>query len=178
MLYVILGNTLSGKTTLARDLRTVTGVKQIITYTNRPMRDGEVDGVDYHFVSTEEIEKEDYFGKRYFYTNYRDKPFIYAMKKEDFVLFDDTIIISDPRGLREIKNLIGYQQVVSVFVDIPEKRILERAKKRGDSIDEVQRRLSVDHDDFASARYWADISINPDNEDILNLLFMKLKGKI
>ena len=40
MLYIVLGQTLSGKSTLVRDLVTVTGIKQIITYTTRPIREG------------------------------------------------------------------------------------------------------------------------------------------
>lgn len=41
---------------------TSTGIEQVTTYTNRPMRDGEINGKDYHFVSTEELEKPQYFG--------------------------------------------------------------------------------------------------------------------
>ena len=55
MLYAIVGQTLGGKSTLVRDLVTATGIKQIITYTTRPIREGERDGVDYHYISSDEM---------------------------------------------------------------------------------------------------------------------------
>lgn len=176
-IYAILGQTLSGKTTLVRDLVTATGIKQVTTYTNRPMRDGEIDGKDYYFVSTEELEKPQYFGHRYFYTKYREEPFIYAMKVNDFILSqEDKIVITDPKGLRELKNKFT-NMVVSVYVDASHDLIRERARKRGDSIDEVNRRLSVDRDLFVSAPYFADIVLDADNDDMLQYMYNELKGR-
>ena len=75
MLYVIVGQTLSGKSTLTRDIVTVTGIKQVITYTTRPIREGERDGIDYHFITSEEMDKPEFFGRRDFYTVYREEPY-------------------------------------------------------------------------------------------------------
>lgn len=174
-IYAVLGQMLSGKTTLVRDLVTATGIKQIITYTNRPMREGEVDGKDYHFVSTEEIEKNRYFGHRYFYTAYSEEPYIYAMKEEDMFPFNDQIIITDPQGLRAIKDKFK-GNIVSVYINASHELIRERARKRGDSIDEVNRRLSVDRDLFISAPYFADIVLDADNQDMLQYMYNELKG--
>ncbi|WNM53765.1 guanylate kinase [Staphylococcus phage PG-2021_5] len=176
-IYAIVGQTLSGKTTLVKDLVTSTGIKQVTTYTNRPMRDGEINGKDYHFVSTEELEKPQYFGHRYFYTKYREEPFIYAMKVNDFILSqEDKIVITDPKGLRELKNKFT-NMVVSVYVNASEDLIRKRAKKRGDSIDEVNRRLSVDRDLFVSAPYFADIVLDADSQDMLKYMCNEIKGE-
>lgn len=176
-IYAIIGQTLSGKTTLVKDLVTATGIKQVTTYTNRPMRDEEVDGKDYHFVSTNELDKPQYFGHRYFYTKYRKEPFIYAMKINDFILSqEDKIVITDPKGLRELKNKFT-NMVVSVYVNSSEDLIRKRAKKRGDSIDEVNRRLSVDRDLFVSAPYFADIVLDADNQDMLQYMCNEIKGE-
>ncbi len=176
MIYVLIGQSLSGKTTLARDLVTATGIKQVITYTNRPMRDGEIDGRDYHFISTEEIEKDMYFGKRYFYTAYRDEPFIYGMKEEDMIPLEDLLIISDPQGVREIKDKFG-GLVKTVFINASEDLIRQRAKQRGDSLDEVNRRLSVDRDLFISAPYYCDIVLDAQQDDMLQYMYNELKGR-
>lgn len=176
-IYAINGQTLSGKTTLVRDLVTSTGIEQVTTYTNRPMRDGEVNGKDYYFVSTKELEKPQYFGHRYFYTEYREEPFIYAMKVNDFILSqEDKIVITDPKGLRELKNKFT-NMVISVYVDASHELIRERARKRGDSIDEVNRRLSVDRDLFVSAPYFADIVLDADKDDMLQYMYNELKGR-
>lgn len=176
-IYAIVGQTLSGKTTLVKDLVTATGIKQVTTYTNRPMRDEEVDGKDYHFVSVEELDEPQYFGHRYFYTKYREEPFIYAMKVNDFILSqEDKIVITDPKGLRELKNKFT-NMVVSVYVNASEDLIRKRAKKRGDSIDEVNRRLSVDRDLFVSAPYFADIVLDADSQDMLQYMCNEIKGE-
>jgi guanylate kinase len=45
-----------GKTTIAKELEKQ-GFQRTITYTTRPMRPGEMDGVDYHFISLDEFKK-------------------------------------------------------------------------------------------------------------------------
>ena len=55
----IAGKTCSGKTRIVSELCKKFGYKKIVTYTTRPIRDKEVDGVDYHFISEEEFEKKD-----------------------------------------------------------------------------------------------------------------------
>ena len=161
MLIAITGNTLSGKTTLANQLEEL-GLNKIITYTNRPIRQNEEDGVDYHFVSDEEIMKEKYFGKRFFYTAYREEPFIYGMNLDDLMVshYQDCVIVTDPRGLRAIKDEIGYRNVVSVYVNVQPETIKARALHRGDSLEEVSRRLKKDYEDFVSAPFYADIIYN------------------
>lgn len=53
----IAGKTCSGKTRIVSELCKKFGYKKIVTYTTRPIRNKEVDGIDYHFISEEEFEK-------------------------------------------------------------------------------------------------------------------------
>lgn len=56
MKILILGRTASGKDTVANNLEKYYGLKRVVSYTDRPQREGEPD--DSHtFVTTEEIEK-------------------------------------------------------------------------------------------------------------------------
>ena len=176
MLYAVLGQTLSGKSTLVRDLVTVTGIKQIITYTTRPIRKGERDGVDYHFISSEEMDKPEFFGRRDFHTVYREEPYSYAMSKDDMLPFGDAIIILDPQGVRAVKDEIGHSNVTTVFIDAPIDLLIKRGKLRGDSEEEVQRRLYVDRDAFISAKYFADIVLDPTKQDMLSYMYEELRG--
>ena len=176
-IYAVVGNTLSGKSTLVRDLVTSTGIKQVVTYTTRPMRKGERDGVDYHFISSEEMDNGNYFGRRDFYTVYREEPYSYAMSKDDMLPFGDAIIILDPQGVRAVKDEIGHQQVTVVYIDAPIDLLIERGKHRGDSEEEVQRRLHADKDLFISAKYFADIVLDPSKDDMLSYMYDELKGR-
>ena len=55
-MLIICGKSASGKDTIKRELISKHGFKGIVTYTTRPPRKGEQDGVDYHFVSNEEFQ--------------------------------------------------------------------------------------------------------------------------
>ena len=55
MIIVLVGKTASGKTTVANELCKNHGYKRIITYTTRPMRENEIQDVDYHFISDEQF---------------------------------------------------------------------------------------------------------------------------
>ncbi|MDN6721517.1 MAG: hypothetical protein L0L52_04685 [Staphylococcus equorum] len=175
--YAVVGNTLSGKSSLVRDLVTSTGIKQVTTYTTRPMREGERDGIDYHFISSEEMDNGNYFGRRDFYTVYREEPYSYAMSKDDVFPFEDKILILDSAGVRALKDEIGYGNVVTVFIDAPIDLLVERGKLRGDSEEEVQRRLHVDRDSLISAKYFADIVLDPIREDMLRCMYDVLRGR-
>lgn len=177
MIYVLVGQTNSGKSTLARDLVTATGIKQIITYTTRPMRQRERDGIDYHFVTNEEMDAGGFFGRRDFYTVYRDEPYSYAMKEDDFVLLGDAIIILDPKGVRELKDHIGYDNTTIVYINANDELIKERGSNRGDQVDEIIRRLDVDRDYFISAKYFADIVLDPEKDDMLNYMYDRIRGR-
>ena len=50
MLLVICGKMCSGKDTIVKRLINK-GFKKVVTYTTRPKRRGETDGVDYHYIS-------------------------------------------------------------------------------------------------------------------------------
>jgi guanylate kinase len=56
ILYVISAPSGAGKTSLCKEIMAVVpGLRQSISYTTRPRRNGERDGVDYHFVSSDEF---------------------------------------------------------------------------------------------------------------------------
>ena len=55
MLIILTGESGSGKSSIQTALQNQFNVKPIVTYTTRQKRDGEFDGVDYHFVSLDEF---------------------------------------------------------------------------------------------------------------------------
>lgn len=175
-LYVVIGQTLAGKDTLVRDLVTSTGIKKILTTTDRPIRNGEREGIDYNFVNIGELKSNKYFGVREFFTAYRKEPYCYGMNKDDFKLDGDSIIILDPLGVRALKDNIGSKDTVTIYLDISEDTIKRRALERGDSLEEVQRRLDDDKPLFHNANVYCDIVLNED-DDISSILYNVITGK-
>ncbi len=57
-IFYIMGKSASGKDTIYKKLLDrIPGLKTITPYTTRPIRDGEVNGVEYFFTTREELEQ-------------------------------------------------------------------------------------------------------------------------
>lgn len=104
-----------------------------ISTTTRPMREGEIEGVHYHFVSKEEfqkdIEQDHYLEYALVHGNYYGtslKPVKDALSQGKLVIFD-----IDVQGNTAIKNRLG-DITTSVFITPPslselKKRLIERS---------------------------------------------------
>ena len=78
-IYCLLGKSGSGKSTIEKLLEKK-GLKRIVSTTTRPMREGEIEGIDYHFVNEWEFynfSEQGNFLERSSYNNWR-----YAIDKE------------------------------------------------------------------------------------------------
>ena len=95
-MLVIVGPSASGKTQIVQQLIKNYNMEKLVTYTTRPMRVGEVDGKDYHFISKEEFLKkldEGFFIEHVCYNgNY------YGTSFSD--LSDNKVVILEPTGLK------------------------------------------------------------------------------
>ena len=63
-MIILVGPSASGKTQIGYSLKKIYGLEKVVTYTTRRMRSGEVDGIDYHFITKDEflrLEKENFF---------------------------------------------------------------------------------------------------------------------
>ena len=176
MLYIITGATNSGKTTLVDDLVTATGIRKVVTYTNRDIREGERNNIDYNFVSTDYLNNDRFVCKRVFYTKNREEPYIYAVDKDDLLSFNDAVLIIDPLGVREIKDYLGKELVTTVYLNVPDETIIQRARRRGDSKEEIERRLSADGPLFESAKYYSDICLQ-EQDDMLSYMYEVIRGR-
>lgn len=142
---VLVGKMASGKTTIAKILETY-GFLRIITCTTRPMRKGEIEGTDYYFMSDEKflnLMQKNMFAET---TDYDAKfgHVYYGSFKDSYK--NNTVIVLNPKGVSFlIKNNI---KINSFYLDVPEDILRQRAINRGDDINEIDRRLKKDNDDF------------------------------
>lgn len=181
MIFVIMGNSLSGKTTVAKGVSNNTGTPIIITSTDRPIRDGEVDGVDYNFFDIGEINRNTHFGIREFFTAYRKEPFTYGMSYSDFEKTNPTgthsLIVLDPLGYKELKDEVGAENLVSVYLNTPMEEMYARANNRGDSIEEVKRRIVTDEHLFSNADIYCDL-VFEDGDVAIETLTSIIQGEV
>ena len=144
-MIVLIGESASGKTTLQKMLiDSNKKYKKLVTYTTRPMRKGEVDGVDYHFIpqtTFDEFVKRDFFIE---HAKYRD--WSYGTARADCESDDNTIAILTPAGLRSLKRLNF--NVTSIYLYVDRRSRLINILARGDNIDEAYRRNLSDVGQF------------------------------
>lgn len=149
-MVIIMGKTSCGKDTVVNELILKHGFRKCITYTTRPMRDGEKQDITYHFITEDDFKqkiRENFFAE---YKSY-DTEFgiwYYGVALEDVENADDkTVIILTPDGYRDvIKKVRNKPKTIYIYAN--NSTIKERLINRGDDPKEAQRRLEHDNIDF------------------------------
>jgi guanylate kinase len=136
---VIVGRGGSGKDFLRKKFED-RGFKYCVSYTSRPIREGEEDGKDYRFTSIE------YFDDNFsdFYEIDKFNGWKYGTLIKDFN--DSNLFIMTPRGVNSIKEE-DRKKCFVIFIDPPREIIKERLTQRKDT-DSADRRIDADNEDF------------------------------
>lgn len=146
MIFCLIGSSASGKTTVETLLSEV-GIKRIISYTTRPMRKGEKNGVQYHFIDDDTFLKMASEGKFAETAKYRE--WFYGLSLEGIDYKNDNYVaVVTIHGYKELVKIIGKENVIAINIKVEERERLIRQLERGDDVDEVIRRLHADREDF------------------------------
>ena len=146
---ILCGHDASGKDHLASDLIQV-GFKFPISYTTRPPRKGEIEGVHYRFTTSEHFKEMIAADKMYEHVLYEDRgvnedeDWYYGRTREDFPT--GNLMIMTPAGLVQLSEQDRKESFI-IFIDIDEAIRRERMDEREDA-DDTERRLRTDREDF------------------------------
>lgn len=160
-MLILCGKTASGKDTIQKQL-ILEGMKSVVSYTTRPPREGEVDGITYHFITKEEfLEKQEtgFFAESTSYNVATGETWYYGSAVED--LTNDKVVILNPEGIREIKKMKSLNPKVFYMI-ADEETIWNRLRLRGDNAEEARRRLNADDEDFKDITKYVDFAIRND----------------
>lgn len=127
----IVGPSATGKTTVAKLLADMPQFHRIITYTTRSPREGEQDGVDYHFVSQDTFELMKLKNEFAEYAEYNG--WYYGTAKEDCE--NNGIIVVTPKGLRNLKRNTDLK-IKSFYFRVPRRDRLIKSLETRENIDE------------------------------------------
>lgn len=141
-MIILIGASATGKTEVGKLLDSKYDIMKVVTYTTRPIRVGEVDGVDYHFLTKEEfieLKDNDFFFE---WMEYNDN--YYGTSRESLIF--DSYLIVDFNGLKKYKasNIESTAFYFTCSKDIRLNRMLYR----GDSLENAKKRIEVDDEAF------------------------------
>jgi guanylate kinase len=146
VLFVVSAPSGTGKTTVVERLvERMPDVALSRSYTSRPARAGEHDGVDYHFVSRERFERMIAEGEFLEWADVFGNLYGTCASKTEAMLSEgrDVILVIDVQGAQQVRQ--RGLALVSVFVLPPSFTVLEQ-RLRGrskDSDEAIRRRLEV-----------------------------------
>ena len=158
IIIVLVGESASGKSTLANAFIKINpGFTKVVTYTTRPMRQGEVDGVDYHFLSEDDFNKRKENGFFVEYASYRGWQYGSAI---NFKSSEDKIIVLTPAGARALLKVGELRRDLRIiYLDVDRRSRLIKLLQRGDDIEEAYRRSLSDVGQFDAFNREADYVI-------------------
>jgi guanylate kinase len=179
--FVVSGASGSGKTSICRKVSDILDLYYSVSHTSRPMRAGERDGYDYHFVPKDTflqlIESGEFLEWAAVYGNH------YGTSKRliDEKLAEGKSVILDveTQGAANIKKL--YPDAVTIFLktlstDDLRQRLLARGR---DSEEEIERRVGYASNEIAKINQYDHVVTNDDFneavESVLKIVSTKLK---
>lgn len=165
MIYYLMGKSASGKDTICRALRKARpDWKLLIPYTTRPMRSGEREGAEYHFVSERELQRLRDAGKILEERSYETEFGIWRYASVDDGRIGragggDYLLIGTLESYRKLRGRFGEGQLFPLYLELPEELRLERARRREEEQEkprwtEFWRRFSLDEQDFSEEKLW------------------------
>ena len=161
-LKYMMGKSSSGKDTIYNILKQKMDVNTYVMYATRPIRDGEIDGVTYNFVSQEEMQEYIDGKKEQSLIEYRTYqtvygPWTYAtIKDEQFNSDKDMLMLGTLESYMKVKENFRDSNVdiVPIYIEVPDNIRLRRAiereeKQKQPKYTEMCRRFIADSKDFS-----------------------------
>ena len=184
MMFVLSSPSGAGKTTLTKKIaKNNSNFTISISYTTRKARSNEINGKDYHFVTTEKfnslVKENNFFEYANIFDNYygtHKKTVLGLLSKGKDVLFD-----IDWQGTQQLKKISGLS-VVTIFILPPNIHVLkERLLCRHKGQEKlIQKRMNKFNEEVSHWNEYNYVVVNDDlnkcYENILNIITSEKKG--
>ena len=179
-IFAVMGKASTGKDTLTKMLSETLELPIALSFTTRPMRVGEKQGVEYNFISDDDFWDLHGCDLLAEYTSYEvasGETWHYGLTKEELETAEYVLVIVNPDGFKQLTEIYG-DKVCSILIDAPAdvriKRYLDRDIVTEEKAEECCRRFLADNKDFK------DISTNHciTNVGDLKSVYKKLESMV
>lgn len=165
-IFIITGPSASGKTTIAMEvIKSNLPIAKVITTTTRMPREGEVDDIDYHFVTKDHFETMIQKDEMFEWARYGDN-YYGSQNRDVHEIFDSgryPLWVVEVQGAEYLKK---HYPTAKAFFVMPESIdiLQQRLEERKSSKDEIATRLSIAKSEIAKADLFDYQIINRDGK--------------
>jgi len=191
-IFCICGKSSSGKDTVYKRLLADNelGLNQLVTYTTRPIREGEVNGREYFFIDEAEALRLHEEGRivesRAYNTVFGIWKYMTVDDGDMDLANKSYVVIGTLESYVQIRNYFGKENVIPVMIEVDDGERLERALKRerlqpNPKYDEMCRRFLADSADFSEEKIKSagieDVFVNDDLEECIGKVKKYVKDR-
>ena len=157
-IFYLMGKSASGKDTIYKKVKEqMPELKTIVIYTTRPIREGELNGREYHFVDDDKLKELQEAGKVIELREYNTVHGIWKYFTADDGQFDGDVnylAIGTLESYVQLRDYFGQERLVPIYVEVEDGLRLERALARErmqatPKYEEMCRRFLADAADFS-----------------------------
>lgn len=159
-IFVVIGKSASGKDTIFSSLKEMKDLhlKTVVGYTTRPIRSGEVQGREYHFVSEadfkEFLSQDKVIEYRCYHTIHGIWTYFTLNDGQIQLETSDYLFINTLEAYNQIKKYYGEDKVIPIYIEVEDGerlfRALERERRQqSPKYAELCRRFLADSKDFS-----------------------------
>lgn len=189
-IFYLMGKSASGKDTLYKKvLKANPELKTVVLYTTRPMRDGERDGVEYHFCSFERLREFERQGKLIEIRTYQTVlgPWSYATVDDGQIDLDHNsyLVIGTLESYGKMREYFGSDVMVPLYIHVDDgvrllRAIARERRQKEPNYAELCRRYLADDSDFSEenlarcgiGRYFDNHSLEECLREINEVIFL------
>ena len=187
-IFYLMGKSASGKDTIYKELINddALGLKEVVMYSTRPIRSGETDGVDYFFVSQDELDKQNAAGKLIESRTYNTVhgPWTYATVDDGQIDLanGNYLMVGVLSAYALMKKYYGEENVFPLYIEVEDglrlERALAREKEGTPRYAEMCRRFLADSEDFSEENLAKNKITTRYNNEVLEDCLLKIREEI
>ena len=177
-IITLIGEAGSGKDTIMQSILTEypSVFNEIISCTSRPMREGEVEGVNYYYYTDKEFENKISNNEMLESTIFNN--WYYGTSYDSLKLDKPNIGVFNPTGIYSMSKFSNIELTVFRITCSDKTRLLRQLNRETNpDVDEIIRRYGTDKKDFSNLKFNY-IEIRNENEEDLELAVKAILSEI
>lgn len=183
MLVILSGVSGAGKDTIKKELiKRMENVISLPSFTSRKPRQGEKEGVQYHFITKEEFEKRIENGEFYEYDLHHENYYGTSKKLMNEKIKSGKIIVKDieVNGTENlVKILKNDTKLVTIFLKVNREELKRRLEQRGDNLSEEEMELRLGRLEYEESKIklYDYVIKNDDLEKTIQIIMAIIKNE-